>query len=75
MRLIKTILLVLLIVSIALFTFQNMELVQLNFLNVSLDVPLSIASVSIYILGGISGGLIFSLFKKLTLDDTNTKNK
>jgi lipopolysaccharide assembly protein A len=75
MRLVKTILLVLLIASIALFTFQNMELVQLNFLNASLDVPLSLASVSIYILGGISGGLVYSLFKKLTLDDTNTKSK
>lgn len=74
MRLVKTILLLLLIGVAVIFTVQNMELVKLSFLNFHLEIPLSFASVAIYILGAISGGLIFSLLKKLTLEDSDKKN-
>lgn len=74
MRLVKTILLLLLIGVAVIFTVQNMELVKLSFLNFHLEIPLSFASVAIYILGAISGGLIFSLLNKLTLEDSDKKN-
>jgi uncharacterized integral membrane protein len=73
MRLIKTILLILIIGVAVIFTFQNMEIVKLSFLNFHLEIPLSFASVAIYILGAISGGLVFSLLKKLTLEDSDKK--
>jgi|GEM_PF-1509273 len=73
MRLLKTILLLLLIGVAVVFTIQNMEIVRLSFLNFHLEIPLSFASVAIYILGAISGGLVFSLLKKLTLEDSDKK--
>lgn len=73
MRLIKTILLLLLIGVAVIFTFQNMEIVKLSFLNIHLEIPLSLASVAIYILGAISGGIVFSMLKKLTIEDSNKK--
>lgn len=73
MRLLKTILLLLLIGVAVIFTIQNMEIVKLSFLNFHLEIPLSFASISIYILGAISGGLVFSLLKKLSLEDSNKK--
>jgi len=73
MRLIKTILLLLLLGVAVIFTFQNMEIVKLSFLNIHLEIPLSLASVAIYILGAISGGTVFSMLKKLTIEDSNKK--
>jgi len=73
MRLIKTILLLLLLGVAVIFTFQNMEIVKLSFLNIHLEIPLSLASVAIYILGAISGGIVFSMLKKLTIEDSNKK--
>lgn len=73
MRLFKTILLLLLVGVAVIFTIQNMETVKLSFLNFHLDIPLSFASVAIYILGAISGGIVFSMLKRLTLKDTDKK--
>lgn len=74
MRIIRTILLVLFIGAIVIFTFQNIETVKLSFLKWHLDIPLSIASVSLYILGAISGGLLFSMLKKLSSENSKGKN-
>ncbi|MPM04921.1 hypothetical protein SDC9_51202 [bioreactor metagenome] len=74
MRLLKTILLLLLIGVAVIFTIQNMEIVKLSFLIFHLEIPLSFASVSIYILGAFSGGIVFSMLKKLTIEDSNKKN-
>lgn len=69
MRLVKSILLVLIVIAAVIFIFQNMETVSLKFLGWQLEIPLSAASVLLYILGAISGGLLFSVLKKLTLED------
>lgn len=74
MRLIKSMLLVLFVIAIALFTFQNMGTVNLRFLIWELKIPLSIASIALYVLGAISGGLLFSILKKLSLNDLKKKN-
>jgi putative membrane protein len=66
MHTIKTILLLLFIATIVLFTFQNMEIVKINFLNWHLEIPSFIASVSFYILGALSGGLLYSMLKNLS---------
>jgi lipopolysaccharide assembly protein A len=66
MHTIKTILLLLFVAAIVLFTFQNMEIVKINFLNWHLETPSFIASVSFYILGALSGGLIYSILKNLS---------
>ena len=74
MRLFKTILLLVLVGAAAIFTIQNMEMVKLSFLNFHLEIPLSFTTVAVYILGAISGSLIFSLLRKLTIENTGKKN-
>lgn len=75
MKIFKTIILIILIAVIVIFTVQNMEMVKLGFLNLYLEIPLSILSVSIYVLGAISGGLVLSMLKKLTHEATENENK
>lgn len=74
MRLFKTILLLFLIAGVTIFIIQNMEIVKLSFLNFHLEIPLSFTTVAVYILGAISGSLIFSLLRKLTIENTGKKN-
>ena len=69
MRLVKTILLLILFGIAVIFTVQNMQTVKLSFLKYYLEIPLSFASLIIYVMGAISGGLLFSMLKKLTFDD------
>lgn len=73
MRLVKSTLLLLFVAAIGLFTFQNMKIIELSFLNWHLEIPLSVASVLLYILGAISGGLLLSMLKKLSFEDTDKK--
>lgn len=75
MRIIKTILLSLLFGVAVIFIIQNLETVKLSFLKWSIQMPLSLASTAIYILGALSGGLIFSMLKKLTRNDSDKKNQ
>jgi uncharacterized integral membrane protein len=66
MRIFKTIVLILLLAIILTFTIQNIELAKFKFLNWSIEIPLSVASIVIYVLGAATGGLLFSLLKKVT---------
>jgi uncharacterized integral membrane protein len=50
-----------------------MEIVKLSFLNWYLEIPLSFVSVVIYILGAITGGIVFSMLKRLAIEDSNKK--
>lgn len=71
MRFIKTLVLLLFLGAIVLFTFQNLETVRLSFLSWHLELPLSFISALIYILGAISGSLLFSLLKSITKQKIN----
>jgi len=66
MRLLKTILLLLFIGVVVIFIIQNLELVVLNFVVWKAELSLSIVSLSFYILGALSGGIVFSMLKKLS---------
>lgn len=73
MRLFKSIALLLFIGAAILFSVQNMELVKLSFLNWHLEIPLSLASILLYVFGAISGGIVFSMLKKLSFEDSGKK--
>ena len=73
MKFLKTFVLLLLFGVAVIFIVQNLETVQLSFLKLSVTIPLSFATAIIYILGAISGGLIFSILKKLTIEDSDKK--
>jgi len=65
MKFLKTTLLFFFIAIAAIFVFQNFETVKLSFLSWNTQIPLSLAITVIYILGAVSGGLLYSLLKKL----------
>ncbi|MBZ9777649.1 hypothetical protein LB452_01830 [Psychroflexus sp. CAK8W] len=46
-----------------------METVSLKFIKWQLEIPLSAASILLYVLGAVSGGLIFSMLKKLAIEN------
>lgn len=73
MRLIKSFLLFVLILSAVIFIVQNLETVKLSFLKWSIELPLSIASAALFFLGGVSGGLVISLIRKLTWEEDSNE--
>lgn len=72
-RVLQIILLVLFVSALAVFTFQNIYTIKLTFFSWFLEIPLSIAIVLIYIFGAVSGGLLFSVLKKLYKAAENKK--
>jgi len=75
MKIFKTIMLILLLAIILTFTIQNIELAKFKFLNWSVELPLSVASIVIYVLGAATGGLLFSLLKKVTSPSEKEKSE
>ncbi|MCC5929857.1 MAG: DUF1049 domain-containing protein [Cyclobacteriaceae bacterium] len=69
MKLVKTISLLLFLGIIVLFALQNLQVITLSFLNWHLEIPLAFASIVIYVLGAISGGIVFSMLKRLTRNE------
>lgn len=65
MKTIKTILLIILFIIALLFAFQNFQTVKISFYQWSAEMPLSVAIIGIYIFGAVSGGILFSLLKKI----------
>jgi uncharacterized integral membrane protein len=66
MRIVKSVSLLILIFALVVFTIQNLQTVTFTFIVWHLEIPLSIVSVLLYILGAISGGLLFSLVRRLS---------
>jgi uncharacterized integral membrane protein len=73
MRILKVILLLLFLGAVIIFVFQNMGTVKLSFLYWHLQLPLSVTSILIYTLGALSGGLVFSMLKKITFSEKADK--
>jgi lipopolysaccharide assembly protein A len=56
---------VILFVAVTLvFVFQNVEVVTMSFLGLSIRAPLALLAAVAYILGALSGGSLFALLRK-----------
>lgn len=73
-KVLKLILLVIFVLAVIIFTVQNFQTVRLSFLKWHLEMPLSLASVLLYVLGAVSGGLMLSMIKKLYNKDSSDKH-
>lgn len=73
MKILKTTLLLFFTAVALIFVLQNLNSVSLSFLTWNAQIPLSIAIAVFYILGAVSGGLMFSLLKKLAHKNKNSK--
>ncbi|MCH8534473.1 MAG: hypothetical protein LAT51_05330 [Flavobacteriaceae bacterium] len=65
MKMLKKIVFFLLIALIGIFVFQNLSSVNINFLTWELKITKSILIIVIYVLGMLSGGILFSILKRL----------
>ncbi len=68
MKYVRMILLMIIILSIIIFTFQNFGVVTIAFLKWGITLPLAFTTIAIYVLGMFTGGLLWSGMKRLTKD-------
>lgn len=64
MKQISTFLALLITGVLVVFILQNLRLIELDFLTFKKNLPLSLFTIVVYILGAFTGGLIFNIFKK-----------
>ncbi len=64
MRWFHIIVVVLFVLAIAVFAFQNLQTVTLAFLGFSVGAPLALLVVIIYVLGMVTGGSLFALLRR-----------
>lgn len=72
MKIFKLILILLFTTVIIVFALQNTESLTIHFFQWSLSLPVFVSVIAIYIIGGITGGLLLSALKKIS---TNTEEK
>ncbi len=66
MKQVKLFFSVILFLLFIVFTFQNFENVTISFFKWSITLPLAITALGLYVLGMLTGGLLWSGLKKLT---------
>ncbi|HEY1979532.1 MAG TPA: hypothetical protein VGH13_05560 [Xanthobacteraceae bacterium] len=64
MRWVHLTIVVVFLLAIVIFVFQNRELVTMSFLGLSARAPLAIQVVIVYALGAVTGGSLFALLRK-----------
>jgi lipopolysaccharide assembly protein A len=65
MKHIKTVFAAILLILIIIFSFQNMEVTNLKLFSWSVQMPVAIYIIVFYILGMLTGGMLFSLLRQL----------
>ncbi|MBP3193038.1 hypothetical protein [Natronogracilivirga saccharolytica] len=63
MRYIYLTLIIVLTAIVLIFTFQNLDLATLKFLNMRIELPISLIVILVYILGMMTGGSLIMLIK------------
>lgn len=74
MKILKQVVIILITVVALIFAAQNFETVEIVFLKWSVELPIAVVVFAIYILGAFSGGMLWSLIKKVATMDQSKKN-
>lgn len=72
---IKKIILLLLLAVALIFAAQNFETVTIKFIVWSIKLPIAVTLMGIYVLGALTGGLLFSMVKKVVELDKQATSK
>ena len=64
MRWVYLIIIVVFVVAVLVFTLQNLGMVTMAFLGVSVRTPLAVLSVVVYVLGAATGASVLALLRK-----------
>lgn len=65
MRMLKKVILILFVILIAIFAVQNSQSITLELFNWSANLPASVVIILVYIFGMTTGGILFSILKRL----------
>ena len=63
MRYVYLVVILLLTAAVLVFTFQNLASVTVTFMNSSVTLPLTLLVLTVYVLGMLTGGALWSLFR------------
>ena len=63
MRHVYLVVILLLTAAVLVFTFQNLASVTVTFMNSSLTLPITLLVLTVYVLGMLTGGALWSLFR------------
>ena len=63
MRYLYVALVVLVTAAVLLFKIQNLDMVTVSFLTMSLTMPVSVTIILVYVLGMVSGGALLNLLR------------
>jgi putative membrane protein len=55
---------ILLVAATLLFVLQNRDVVTISFLGFSIRAPLAILIAGVYVIGAVTGGSLFALFRR-----------
>ncbi len=66
MKTLKLVLILIFTTVIIVFALQNIDSMTIHFLNWELTLPVFASVIAIYIFGAITGGLLFSVLKKIS---------
>jgi len=64
MRWLYLIVIIVFVAAIVIFSAQNLEMITISFLGLSLRAPLALLVVIVYVLGAITGGSLFALLRR-----------
>jgi putative membrane protein len=64
MRWLYLIVIIVFVTAIVIFSAQNLEMITISFLGLSLRAPLALLVVVVYVLGAITGGSLFALLRR-----------
>lgn len=63
MRFAYLVVILLLTAAVLVFTFQNLASVTVTFMNTSVTLPITLLVLVVYVLGMLTGGALWSLFR------------
>ena len=63
MRHVYLVVILLLTAAVLVFTFQNLASVTVTFMNTSVTLPVTLLVLTVYVLGMLTGGALWSLFR------------
>lgn len=63
MRVFYMIVFALIVVAIAIFAFQNLQLVTVTFLGFSIEAPIALIAIAIYVLGMLTGSSLWAALR------------
>jgi len=67
-------LLILFVIAVGVFCFQNQESVSIAYLDQSISLPMPLVVLAVYILGMLSGGTVLSLIRRSLRKATQSDN-